>query len=273
MISHQIIFGLFLAFIIIFFGWPFLENRCIYFPDYPTRKITREPRELGLIYEDVFFTTADGIRLNGWWVPSAAEPEKTLTVLIFHGNAGNIGDRLELIQIFHDLGLNVFVIDYRGYGLSGGKPSEAGLYLDSQAACIYLTGRPGVNPRKIILYGESLGAAVAFDLAARVEVAAVITEGAFTSVPALAADVYHLPFLKFLVRSKYDSLSKVEKVTSPILLFHGRRDTIAPPRHGQQLRSAARSACELVLLEGNHIEAVLANPEEVKEKIKSFFKI
>lgn len=272
MMAIQIIFCLFLAFVLIFFGWPFLENRCIYFPDYPTRKITRDPRELGLIYEDVFFTTADGIRLNGWWVPSAAEPEKAATVLIFHGNAGNIADRLELIQIFHDLGLNVLIIDYRGYGRSRGRPSEAGLYLDSQAAYHYLTGRAGAAPWKIILYGESLGAAVAFDLAAKEEVAGVITEGAFTSVPSLAADVYHLGFLKFLVRSQYDSLSKIKKTACPVLIFHGLEDSIVPARHGRQLQAAAAGNSELVLLKGNHIGAVLDNQIEVREKILSFLK-
>lgn len=269
----QIIFNLFLAFVLIFFGLPFLENRCIYFPDYPTRKITREPRELGLVYEDVFFTAADGIRLNGWWLPSAVRPEASATVLIFHGNAGNIADRLGLIQIFHDLGLNVFIIDYRGYGRSEGKPSEAGLYLDSQAAYHYLTKRPGINPRKIIFFGESLGAAVAFDLAVKKEVAGVITEGAFTSVPALAAEVYHLGFFKFLVRSQYDSLAKIKKIICPILIFHGLKDNIVPLHHSSELQAAAAGTSQVALLNGDHTGAFLDNQKEVREKIRAFLKI
>ena len=135
---------------------------------------------MDLAYEQLTLDTEDGVRIDGWFVPASSGGP---TVLFFHGNAGNISHRLESIQIFHELGLNVLIFDYRGYGRSTGKPSEQGLYRDADAAWFYLTNIRGIDAKEIVLFGRSMGGAVATRLAAKTQPAAVIVESTFTSVP------------------------------------------------------------------------------------------
>lgn len=211
-----------------------LENRFIFFPD---KRIDVTPRDLGLAYEEITFTTQDGVSLNGWWIPGGSP----VTILWFHGNGGNISYRLDNIKLRHDLlGANIFIFDYRGYGRSEGQASEEGTYRDGDAAIRYVQGRQDIDSSKIVFLGESLGSAVAVEMATRHHCAALILESPFLSIAEMAKA--SLPFLPIssLLQTKYDTLSKIGQVGIPLLIVHGENDEIVPFRQGQRLFEAAR---------------------------------
>ncbi len=217
---------------------------------YPISEIDQTPKELGLPFEDITFTTEDGVRLNGWFIPST---EGDLTLLWFHGNAGNISHRLDNIRLLHDkVKIHIFIIDYRGYGRSEGSVSEAGTYRDASAALQYLRSRKDLDPKKIVFYGRSLGAAVAVDLAVREEPLALIIETPFASVREMAKAV--LPFLPIgpFLRTRYDTLEKIRKVRGPLLVLHGEQDDIVPYAQGQRIFEAAPEPKEFYTIRGAH---------------------
>ena len=160
------------------------QSGMLYLADMPSRKVEATPANIGLAFEPLSIATADGETLDAWFIP-AEEPRGTL--LFFHGNAGNISHRLDSIALFHRLGLNVLIFDYRGYGRSTGSPSESGLYKDAEAVWQYLTEERRMLADNIVLFGRSLGGAVAVWLADRVKPAGLIVESSFTSVPDLGA--------------------------------------------------------------------------------------
>jgi fermentation-respiration switch protein FrsA (DUF1100 family) len=211
-----------------------LEDRFIFFPD---SQLVATPEAVGLAHEEVYFTTSDGVRLHGWFVPATGV---RWTILWFHGNAGNISHRLHLLQQMHRYThSNVFLFDYRQYGRSQGKISERGTYLDASAALQTLQQRFHLDPTSIVLFGQSLGSAVAIDLAQRTPCRGLILEAPFTSVADMAALTF--PFLPIgrLLRTRYDSLRKITHVTVPILILHGDRDEVVPFSHSQRLFAAA----------------------------------
>ncbi len=217
---------------------------------YPISEIDRTPKELGLPFEDITFTTEDGVHLNGWFIPST---EGDLTLLWFHGNAGNISHRLDNIRLLHDkVKIHIFIIDYRGYGRSEGSVSEAGTYRDASAALQYLRSRKDLDPKKIVFYGRSLGAAVAVDLALREESLALIIETPFASIRAMAKLVFpFLPVGPFL-RTRYDTLEKIRKVRGPLFVLHGDQDDIVPYTQGQRIFEAAPEPKEFYTIRGAH---------------------
>jgi uncharacterized protein len=223
-----------------------LQDRLVYFP---MRALEATPRAIGVDYEDVWLTTEDGVRLHGWF---AAAPGARATVLFLHGNGGNISHRLERIEIFRRLGLSAFLIDYRGYGSSGGRPSEQGTYRDARAAWDYLTGTRGLAAVDIIVYGESLGGAVATHLAAERTAGAVIVESSFTSLPDLGAEVYPWLPVRWISRYVYPSARNLARVHSPVLVIHSRRDEIVPFHHGQALYAAAHEPKAFLEIRGSH---------------------
>lgn len=211
-----------------------MEEKIIFQPD---AKIHQTPRNAGLAFDDVYFTTEDGVRLNGWFVPHARAAS---TLLWFHGNAGNISHRVENIKLLHNtVNVNIFIFDYRGYGRSDGMASEEGTYRDGAAAIEFLRQRYGVDQSKLIIFGRSLGAAVAAEMATRVQSLAVILETPFTSVRDVARD--KLPFLPIglLLKTRYDVVEKIRQLRSPLLVLHGDRDEVVPFRHGQRVFEAA----------------------------------
>jgi fermentation-respiration switch protein FrsA (DUF1100 family) len=222
-----------------------LEKRFIFFPD---RTVAETPRDWGLPYEDVYFTTEDGVRLNGWWVPGTGSP---FTVLWFHGNAGNISHRLDSLKLRRDyLGVNFFIFDYREYGRSEGRVSEEGTYRDGTAAVRYLRGRPGLDPNRIVCFGESLGSAVAVEVALRNGCAGLILESPFLSVAEMAKVAFpFLPVGRFL-QTKYDTLAKIGQVNVPVLVVHGVNDEIVPFQQGRRLFEAAREPKEFHAVRG-----------------------
>jgi hypothetical protein len=211
-----------------------LEKRLIYFP-FRTLEVT--PKELGLRYEEARLVAEDGVTLHGWFLPVEGS---RLTVLVCHGNAGNISHRLDRAMLMHaKLKTDVFLFDYRGYGLSQGAPDEEGTYRDARAAHRYLSTARGVAPGNLIIFGESLGAAVALQLALEVPARALVLEAPFTSISDMAGSV--LPFLPVgrLLRTRYDNLAKIGGLRMPLLILHGDRDTTVPFAQGRRLFEAA----------------------------------
>lgn len=252
---------------VLFTGLIFLtQDRLIYMP---SGNVTSTPERIGLAYEDIELVTEDGVRLHGWFVPG---PDGDTPVLLFlHGNAGNIGHRLHSLQQFHELGLAVLIIDYRGYGRSTGRPDEAGTYADARAAWQYLTEDRSIPPEAIVVFGRSLGAAVAAELATGVEPAAVILESAFTSAADLGARHYPWLPVRALLRHEYDTLGRIEAITAPILLAHSREDEIVPFEHTEHLYAAAGDA-RLLEMEGGHNDAFLATGQAYRDGLRAFLR-
>jgi hypothetical protein len=244
----------------------FREKGTVFFPD-PT--LVGTPADLGLTYEEVFFTTEDDVRLHGWYVPFQKSP---ITLLWFHGNAGNISHRLENIALLHQhVRVNVFIFDYREYGKSQGQISKAGTFRDAVAAFGYLCSRADVDPSRVVLFGRSLGSALATAVAVERSCLGIILESAFTSTD----DVMRLyfPFLPPLPPGtiKYDSLALIGKVKVPKLVIHGEHDEIIPLWMGKRLYEAAFPPKEFYLIRGaTHNDTYLAGGEAYFEKLKEF---
>lgn len=243
------------------------QARYVYFPELPSRQVTATPADIGLTFDAVTLRTADGEMLAGWFVPA---PAARGTLLYLHGNGGNIGHRLDQIEVFHRLGLNVFIIDYRGYGASSGKPSEQGTYRDALAAWTYLTQQKRLAPERIVVFGESLGGSIAARLAARHPPAGLILYASFASVPELAQALYPMFPASLLVRYRYDTRSALGRVKSPLLILHGSEDEIIPFSHGQALLAAAREPKRLVALRGGHNDALLLSREVFAREVETF---
>jgi uncharacterized protein len=228
-----------------------IENRLV-FPVAPwTRHLAVPDGHLALRPERVTTVTSDGVRLVGWRMES---DRSAPWILIFHGNAGNISDagRPEHYARLRALGLNVLTFDYRGYGESDGVPTEAGVYRDGDAAFAFLRDSLQVQPERILLFGHSLGSAVAVDLASRVHAAGLILEGAFTSVPDAARYAYPLVPVRLIMRSRFASDEKIRRVRMPTLFLHGRWDRVIPIGLGRQLYEQAVAPKRFVELNGGH---------------------
>lgn len=241
------------------------QDQLLYFP---SEAIVATPDQYGFAYEDVHIDTEDGERLHAWWIPSSDVSRGTL--LFFHGNAGNISGRLESVAQFHELGLNVLIVDYRGYGRSTGSPSEEGLYRDARASWRHLVDERGVEPRDMIIFGRSLGAAPAAWLAVQEDPGALIMESAFTSVPDVGA--HHYPFLpvRQLARNEFDNEARVQEVDTPLLLIHSRDDQVIPFEHGQSLYEVAREPKEFLEIQGGHNDGFLVSEERYLRTIDRF---
>ncbi|MBL7198047.1 MAG: alpha/beta hydrolase [Candidatus Omnitrophica bacterium] len=250
--------------ILIFVYLKYFERKGIY---YPTKGIEFTPTHIGLKYEDVFFNTDDGLKLNGWFIP-AENPRATL--LFCHGNAGNISHRIEIIEIFNKLELNVFIFDYRGYGRSQGSPSEEGLYRDAQAAYKYLLNRENIKKGAIVIYGKSIGANVAIDLASKVKPACLISESGFSSAYDMAKKLFPYLPIKWIITIKYDALTKIKNIPIPKLIIHSQDDEIIPFRLGKKLFDAAVQPKEFYQMRGGHNEAIFMAREEYGVKINNF---
>ncbi|MBW8057069.1 MAG: alpha/beta hydrolase [candidate division NC10 bacterium] len=244
----------------------FPEKGTVFFPD---PYMIGSPADFGLAYEEVFFGTEDGFRLHGWYVPRQESP---VTLLWFHGNAGNISHRLENLALLHErVGVNIFIFDYREYGKSEGEISKAGTFMDAFAAFGYLCSRSDLDPSRIVLFGRSLGTAVATAVAAEHACLGLILESAFTSTD----DVMRLYF-RFLPPLpagvvKYDTLSLIAKVTTPKLIIHGEHDEIIPLWMGQRLYEAACPPKEFYLINGaSHNDTYLAGGQAYFTKLETF---
>jgi fermentation-respiration switch protein FrsA (DUF1100 family) len=234
---------------------------------YPTHALAATPADWGLAFEDVELTAEDGTRLHGWYIP---HPDATHTLLFFHGNAGNISHRGDSITIFNRLGLSVLIIDYRGYGRSAGRPSEAGIYRDARAARNHLVEVRGVDPKRILIFGRSLGASVAADLAAHVPSDGVILESGFSSARDMARHVYPGLHRILYLRFDFDAARRLSRVRSPVLVLHSRDDEIVPYALGRKLFEAAREPKRFVDLRGNHNSGFLASQPDYERALAAF---
>ncbi|MCU7905266.1 MAG: alpha/beta hydrolase [Candidatus Thiodiazotropha sp. (ex Epidulcina cf. delphinae)] len=244
------------VYLILLFYLYFNQTNLIHLPDLPTRRLVATPDRLGLEFEPVTLVTEDRVKLTGWFLPHK-EPRAAL--LFFHGNAGNISHRLESLELFHRLGLAVLVIDYRGYGGSEGTPSEAGIYRDAEAAWRYLTVTQGIPGEEILLFGRSLGGAVAAYLASRYPSMGLVLESTFTSVPDIAAE--HYPWLpaRWLAKYRYNTRERLADVHTPVMVVHSRKDEIIPYSHGRELFSLANEPKRFLELNGDHNYGFLAD--------------
>lgn len=243
-----------------------MEEKFIF---YPATTIDRTPNDIGLSFDNVIFNTSDGLRLHGWFIP---HPRAQITLLWCHGNAGNISHRLENIRLLHErLPIHIFIFDYRGYGRSEGQVSEEGTYRDAEAARAYLRSRADVDPRKIVLFGRSLGAAVAAELAIRESGLALILETPFVSIREMARQAFpFLPIGPFL-RIRYDVLEKVKRIRIPLLVIHGDRDEIVPFEQGKKVFEAAEEPKEFYTIHGaSHNDTYAVGGEAYFASLKSF---
>lgn len=225
---------------------------------FPSRPLWPTPQALGVPHDDVTLTTEDGVRLQAWLL-HAEKPRAT--VLFFHGNAGNIGDRLQNGIELTRLGLEVLLVDYRGYGKSEGTPTEEGTYRDATAACEYLARRPSPPPGGLVIFGRSLGAAVAVELATRKPCRALVIESAFTSVKDLARGMFPYNLFLPMIPAMYESLVRIRQISVPTLVIHGSRDEIIPFEHGKALHEACRGPRSFHALEGaTHNDWYQSNP-------------
>lgn len=244
-------------------GW---ENRLIF---HPSAVIARTPRDVSLDYQDLYFTTTDNARLNGWFIP---HPRAIATMVWFHGNAGNIGDRVDNIKLLHDrTAISIFIFDYRGYGRSPGSSSESTAYVDGEAAMEYVRRELKVESKNLVIFGRSLGAAVAAEMASRHASRAVILESPFVSIDEMAKVIS--PWLPIgpLLSAKFDNLDKVGKINAPLLVLHGERDEIIPFAQGQRVFAAGREPKAFYPIPGaGHNDTFMVGGPAYYERLRSF---
>lgn len=245
----------------------FAQERLLFLPNLPSRSVVATPHDASLEYQRVNFNTKDGIKLDAWFIPYS---DARGTLLFFHGNAGNISHRLDSIKIFHRLRLNVFIFDYRGYGRSTGSPTEQGVYNDAQAAWHYLTQERGIPAREILLFGRSLGGAIATWLAVRTQAGALIIESTFTSVPDLGAKLYPFLPVRLLARLDFNTRRELRSVHMPVLIIHSRDDEIIPYTHGQVNYNTANEPKQFIELRGGHNDGFLLSDTTYQQGIEHF---
>lgn len=230
------------------------ENTFIYFPSR-----VWIPQSMPFVPRDAWMTAEDGVRIHGWFVEA---PDAKATLLYLHGNAGNLSNRMDFVERLWRLPANVLIVDYRGYGRSEGSPDESGLYSDAYAAFDFLVRELKVPPSKIILFGKSLGGAVAAELATRVACGGVILQSTFTSVKEMSKRVLPILPASWFLRHRYDTLSKVPRIACPKLVLHAKRDEIVPYDMGRRLFEAAAMPKRFVELDvPGHNDFMLASSD------------
>lgn len=234
---------------------------------YPLAELVETPASWGMPYENIGLIAEDNVRLHGWFIPHS---EASHTLLFLHGNGGNISHRGESLRIFHRLGLNILIVDYRGYGKSEGTPDEAGLYRDAQAAWDYLTQQRQFKPEQIIVFGRSLGGAVATQLASQNRPAALILESTFSSARDMARYLFPLLSQVVWLRYRFDSESMITQVDSPILFLHSPQDEIIPYQLGMKLYEAAPQPKQFIELRGDHNSGFMQSMPQYEQQLRLF---
>lgn len=245
----------------------FYQERMLFLPNIPSRLVERSPSAVGLDYEPVDLVTSDKIHLDGWFIPAS---ENRGVILFCHGNAGNISHRFDSLLLFHRMGYSVLIFDYHGYGRSQGSPSEAGTYRDVEAAWEYLIRERSISPSRIILFGRSLGAAVAVHQAVVHPPGALIVESTFTSVPDRAAELYPFLPVRWLSRLDYNVKEQLQKVACPVLVVHSRDDEIIPFSHGRALYAAASEPKQFLEIGGGHNDGFILAGQTYTQELDRF---
>lgn len=256
-------------------AWVFQER--IAFP--APRGPLPQPRDVGLPYGDlVELVTPGGTRLIGWYLPPRTSPglprlpPSSPALLWFYGNGETVASIWPILRDFQPPGAALMVLDYPGYGASGGRATESGMYEAAELAYEALERRPEVDGQRIYVYGRSLGSAVATRLAARHPVAGLILESPFTSAREMSRQHYGI-FPRFILRLELDNLSTIGGVRCPVLVFHGTADALVPATMGRRVAAAASGPVELVLIEGaGHNETYEIGGKAYRDKLWAFVK-
>lgn len=245
---------------------------------YPEKELLRTPADIGVAYQDVSFSSLDGTQLHGWFLPASGTARAT--IVFFHGNAENISSHVGAVFWLPAQGYNVFVWDYRGFGQSEGKPDIQGVNRDAQAALDYVASRNDVDPDRLVLFGQSIGAAIALYSAAttKLPIRTVVAESAFTSYPAIMREkmsesllTWPLQWLSVAVTSQYDPLGAVKAIHAPVLLIHGDKDKIIPIHHARELFAAANQPRQLWIVKGGgHISAFAPTRLEYRKRFTRY---
>jgi len=244
-----------------------LENRLIYFPPHYPEGFS-PGNHLESEGQDVWLTTEDNVRINAFYLSHPSSPK---VLLWFHGNAENIGYGLARMKVLSQIGVNILAVDYRGYGKSEGKPDEAGVYRDADAAYDYLVKQRHIRAEDIFIYGNSLGGAVALDLAARRPCGGLIVQSSFTSARAMARRMFRVPLLEYVPKTRFDSLQKIRDVHAPILIAHGTRDEVVPFEMGRRLFAAASEPKRFYPIEGaGHNDVIEVGGDAYLQQLKTF---
>lgn len=260
-----------IAYLLILLAARLFESKLIFFPDMPGQ-LTGDWQPSSLPIEQSWITTKDRVKLHAWWIPNYSAD---FTIIAFHGNAGNIADRIDVYRFLWQLRANVFAVEYRGYGRSEGAPSENGLYLDAEAAYDYLIRVRGVSPESVVSFGQSLGTAVATDLATKRKVAGLILEAPFPSIRAVAGRVFpHLPGLGLVAKSRFETGRKIAQLDVPVFVVQCTNDPVIPPRLGEEVYRAAREPKFFLRSPGTcHEEASLMAPDLYRARLETFLEL
>ena len=243
-----------------------IQSRLLYFP---RRDYDADPTDVGLAFEDLTLTTADGVALAAWYIPHD-NPRGTL--IFCHGNAGNIADRLGDVQLLHGMRLNVLMFDYRGFGRSTGRPTEQGTYEDAETVWRYLVETRRESPQRIVVFGRSLGGAVAIELAGRRELAGLIIESSFTNIVDIGRLHYWFLPVSWIVSYRYASIDKIPHITCPKIFFHGTDDRLIPIEYGRRLFEAAAEPKRFVETPGEHHTAGYSYSPQYSIQLVAFLK-
>lgn len=242
----------------------FGQSGLIYFP---SKELESTPDALGLRYEELTIQTQDSVNISAWYIPA---DESRATILFSHGNGGNISHRLESIAIFNRLRMNVLIYDYRGYGKSAGVSSEEGTYDDVRAVWGYLVKAREISPDDIILFGRSLGAAVASRLSTEISPRALILESPLSSIPDMGARLYPFLPVRLLARFDYNTAKHVEDVSCPTLVIHSREDEIAPFSGGRKVFESSANPAGFLEISGGHNDGFLISGEKYLAGLDEF---
>jgi fermentation-respiration switch protein FrsA (DUF1100 family) len=246
-----------------------MQSRLLFQPTLPGRALVGTPADLGLAFQELRLPTADGTVIHGWYVPPPPGGSG-YSLLHLHGNAGNISHRLEWLRILQRAGVGVLLLEYRGYGLSEGEPSEDGLHLDAQAGWDWLRSELELPSERILLFGESLGGAVAARLATEVEAAGLVLFSAFTSVPDVAAHHYRWLPVHQLARIWFPTVDYLPGVQMPVLLMHSPDDEIVPVSHAHALLQVAPEPRFFIQTVGDHNGGFLQSESLITEGLRAF---
>ena len=244
----------------------------------PSKDVIETPETLGIKFEDIQIVTKDNVNLDAWFVPAKDDNLVGKGVILFcHGNGGNISNRLSYLPIFRDLGLSTLLFDYRGYGKSEGKPTEEGTYADVEAVWQYLTQEKQIPPQKIIIYGESLGGAIASYLAEKTtqpdgknSAGGLVLASTFTSISDRASELYPFLPIRWLSRFSYNSIDRLPNIKIPVLLIHSTDDEIIPFTHGDRNFQVANQPKTLVKIHGDHNGGFLDSLETYRNGLNEF---
>ncbi len=242
----------------------FFQSHFVY---HPKKNIFNTPDALGLEFEDIKYTAPGKSTITGWFIPTK---NAKYTMLYCHGNAGNIATHLDHIYAISKIGVNIFIFDYQGYGNTAGKPSEENTYQDAETAWAFLIKEKKISPNNIIIYGHSLGGAIASKLATTQPAKGLILEGSFTDIIEIGQELYPYLPIKKLCYFKYNSKHNLASIKYPVLIIHSKDDEVIPYKHGEMLYKIANNPKSLLKLAGSHDETYVVSRFKYRNGIAKY---